>query len=91
MTLVNQPEGTGTVRKVQWSAAAAAIVAPLAALFAYPFAVIVVGLIPFWDSDLGFEAVRVLIEMTITGVLTGLATWATGYAVRARDNEAPNA
>lgn len=85
--LVNQPEGTGTVRKVQWSSWAAAVVAPMAALFAYPFAVIVVGFIPFWDSNLGFEAARVLIEMFITGVLTGAATWATGYMVKARETD----
>ena len=85
--LVTQPEGTGTVRKVQWSSWAAATVAPIAALFAYPIAVILVSLVPFWDTNLGFEAVRVLIEMFVTGALTGAATWLTGYMVKARSGE----
>lgn len=87
MALINQPEGTGTVRKVQWATWAAAMSAPVAALFAYPFAVILVSLIPFWQSDVGFEAVRVLIEMFLTGLMTGAATWFTGYMVKARVGE----
>jgi hypothetical protein len=85
--LVNQPEGTGTVRKVQWSAWTAATVAPIAAIFAYPFAVLVISLIPFWDTSVGFEAVRLLLEMFITGALTGFSTWAAGYMVKARSGD----
>jgi hypothetical protein len=85
--LVNQPEGTGTVRKVQWSAWAASIAAPLAALFAYPFAVLLVALIPFWDTGIGFEAARVLIELFLTGLITGFAAWAAGYMVKARADD----
>lgn len=87
MTLINQPEGTGTVRKVQWATWASAMAAPVAALFAYPFAVILVSLIPFWQSDAGFEAARLLIEMFLTGIMTGAATWAAGYMARARAGE----
>lgn len=87
MTLINQPQGTGTVRKVQWSSWAAAMAAPVAALFAYPIAVILVSLVPFWQSDVGFEAARVLIEMFLTGLMTGLATWFTGWMVKARVGE----
>jgi hypothetical protein len=88
MTLINQPEGTGTVRKVQWATWASAMAAPVAALFAYPFAVILVGFVPFWQSEAGFEAARLLIEMFLTGLMTGAATWAAGYMVRAREGEA---
>ncbi len=86
--LVNQPEGTGTVRKVQWSAWTAATVAPIAALFSYPLAVLLVTLIPFWDTGVGFEAARVLIEMFITGALTGFSTWMVGFMVKARKDDA---
>lgn len=85
--LINQPEGTGTVRKVQWATWAAAMSAPIAALFAYPFAVLLVSVMPFWQSDVGFEAVRVLIEMFLTGLMTGAATWFTGWMVKARVGE----
>lgn len=81
--LVNQ-KTPATARKVQWASWASSVAAPLSALFSYPFAVLIVDAVPFWQSDEGFAAVLVLIELAITGFFTGATTWAVGWWTRAR-------
>lgn len=85
--LVNQPEGTGTVRKVQYASWASAGMAPVAAVFSYQLAGMIVSFVPYWQSNAAYEAVALLVELLLTGILTGTATWATGYMVRARSGD----
>ena len=87
MSLVNQPSGVGTVRKVQFSAGAAAFAAPAAVMISYFLAGLVVDFVPVWQSEQAYLSLAYVIEMLLTGVLTGAGTWAAGYWAKARVTE----
>ena len=87
---VNFPPNAGVSRKVQWSATAAALLAPIAYQVSYPLAGMIVARVPWFQSDVGFISVAVLIELTISALITGLGAFATGWTVRARAEEVVN-
>lgn len=84
---VDQPAGTGTIRKVQWSAGAAAVAAVPASLLSYAAAGFVVEMVPFWQNAAAYESVALLIELALAGMFTGGSSWAAGYWARARGGE----
>jgi hypothetical protein len=86
-TLIDQPTKK-TARKVQASSWAAGIVAAPAAYLAFLLSQLIVSAVPAWQSVEAFEALTLLLELFLTGILTWGATWTTGYWVRAREWDA---
>lgn len=72
--LIDQPTSK-TVRKVEFSARAAAITALLVALVVY--------FIPAW---MGMESIAAL-TLLLSPLVSYLTTWASGYYARAREGE----
>jgi hypothetical protein len=91
MTLINQPVGTGIVRKVQfatWGATfAGALGSQIAPVPAEFLAYLIANLFEFWRNDTAYLALVTLLQVAIFGMFAGGGAFTGGYMARARVGE----
>ena len=88
MTETVDLESPKVIRKVRaatyGASAAAAVGVQVTPLLSDPLANVIVRLVPFWDSDIGFLAVATLLDLIFVGIIAGMGALGGGYYVRSR-------
>lgn len=79
------------IRKVQASTYGAGIAAAVGGQFTPPLSDflgnLIVRLVPFWDSYVGFLAVTTLLDLLFIGIFASTGALGAGYYVRSRSTD----